>query len=718
MVHFKSVSNVILTSLAGLAFLAAAATTGSTYLAVSAPIVDIANSKAQTAANLAAKDVEQRLTRGVRSANDMAHMLVALRHMGIKDRNQANQIFIATLKANPQILGAWVGWEPNAFDGQDAQFGGAPGHDKTGRYIPYWNRASGEIKLEPLVDYDKPGAGDYYQLAFKSGEPQIIEPYEYPINGKTVLMTSVAIPIKENGQVVAVAGIDMALDGISKAVAAVRPYESARAALVSGGGLVAANSDGKGLVKPHPLWDKLPTLKKAVSSGQSASIDGDVSGNGISHFISPVKFDGIKTSWSLILSVPKSIILGSLSTFKLAALITLAAVLCLVALLAAVVGRRLSRPVKTLSAAMAQISGGNYATEVPELHRMDEFGDMARALEEFRVQREERDRLRREAEASRLEREEAEHQAAQARLDAERQRAQQEEQLRADAENQRRQAIIDMAQRVEEKVGSLLHNVISSVDEMREQASTVSTTVANAEATASSGAESADSAAQNVQAVASAAEELTATLHEVTAQVERSASIAQAASEQTEQTTAVIATLNEAAQKIGTIVQVIQSIADQTNLLALNATIEAARAGEAGKGFAVVASEVKSLASQTSHATDEVSTQVAQIQQQVTKAVEAINGIRNTINTVTESSTVIAGAVQQQKGATSEIAQSAQNASDGTTTVSRAIAEVSEHSQQSRSVVEKMIAKTLALSDQANRLQAEFDTLINQLKAA
>jgi methyl-accepting chemotaxis protein len=227
-----------------------------------------------------------------------------------------------------------------------------------------------------------------------------------------------------------------------------------------------------------------------------------------------------------------------------------------------------------------------------------------------------------------------------------------------------------------------------------------------------------EEAATNVETVAGATEELTASSNEIGDQMNRSSRIAQQAVEETSRTNATVDGLAQAAQKIGDVVQLIQQIAGQTNLLALNATIEAARAGESGRGFAVVASEVKSLATQTAKATEEISAQIAGIQEATAETVRAIRNIGGTIGEISEISTMIAAAVRQQVSATGEISRSVQQASQGTTEISRSINKVTQTAGQTGETSAKALEDSAQLAQQAVNLRAEVGRFLKMLRAS
>ena len=198
----------------------------------------------------------------------------------------------------------------------------------------------------------------------------------------------------------------------------------------------------------------------------------------------------------------------------------------------------------------------------------------------------------------------------------------------------------------------------------------------------------------------------------------QSTEIAGQAVAEANRTNVTVQGLSEAAQKIGDVVKLISDIASQTNLLALNATIEAARAGEAGRGFAVVANEVKSLASQTAKATDEISSQVGAMQNATAGAVQAIESIGRTIGTINEIASAISMAVEQQGSATQEIARNVQEAAQGTHQVSSNIAAVNREASKTGSAANQVLSSAEQLSDQAATLRTDVDRFLASIRAA
>jgi methyl-accepting chemotaxis protein len=221
-----------------------------------------------------------------------------------------------------------------------------------------------------------------------------------------------------------------------------------------------------------------------------------------------------------------------------------------------------------------------------------------------------------------------------------------------------------------------------------------------------------------VQTVAASAEELSASINEISRQVAHSSGMTDKAIGEARRTDAVVQALADSARQIGDVVGLISNIAGQTNLLALNATIEAARAGDAGKGFAVVASEVKGLAAQTSHATDDISRQITQIQSATHEAVQAIQGIVATITEVGSIATAIAAAVEEQGAATREIAGSVQQAATGSQQVSSSIGIVNDGARATGEGAGKVLDAAAGLSDRARTLDAAMRDFLSAVKAA
>jgi methyl-accepting chemotaxis protein len=378
---------------------------------------------------------------------------------------------------------------------------------------------------------------------------------------------------------------------------------------------------------------------------------------------------------------------GEISTFLLLGLAAFASVAG-VLLTWVVVGRSVISPIMSLRAAVQRLAEGDFDTPIPQASRADELGAMARGIDGFR-----------------------ETLADARRLEASAKREGNDRARRADAIA----AVVDQFEENLGRIVSMLHNAVGDGVTASRTLEDIAGTSADRGANVAA---SAQEASENVKAVAAAAEELSASIHEIRSHVARSSTTAMTASEDAQRATAIVDELSGAVARIGDVVRLINDIAGQTNLLALNATIEAARAGEAGRGFAVVASEVKSLAGQTAKATDEIQQQIEAVQRATAAAVGAISGFGVTLQTVSGAVEAIAVAVEQQSSATSHIASNIAVAASGAEALSQGVDALTAEVDRTR-IVSSEIQHTMArMNEEADRLRGSVDGLRSGIRAA
>jgi methyl-accepting chemotaxis protein len=353
------------------------------------------------------------------------------------------------------------------------------------------------------------------------------------------------------------------------------------------------------------------------------------------------------------------------------------------------VQRSISVPLTRVVHSLSELAAGNTAAHVHGLERGDEIGKVADAVQLLRAKMIEADQLR------------AEQSEVEQRL------------LR-----QRQADMNELANSFEATVGDIVETVSSASSELEVSAKTLTASAESAQTRTTMVAAASEEASTNVQSVASATEEMASSINEVSRQVQESARMASDAVGQARNTTDRVSELSKAAARIGDVVELINTIAGQTNLLALNATIEAARAGESGRGFAVVASEVKALSEQTAKATGEIGEQISGIQTATQQSVGAIREISGTIEKLSEISSAIAAAVEEQGMATQEISRNVEQAAQGTRQVSSSITDVQRGASETGSASSQVLSAAQTLSRDSDRLRREVAKFLGTVRAA
>jgi methyl-accepting chemotaxis protein len=354
------------------------------------------------------------------------------------------------------------------------------------------------------------------------------------------------------------------------------------------------------------------------------------------------------------------------------------------------VRRNVVNPILGIADGVDKLAAGDFAVVLPGVSRKDEIGRMAQAVETFKTKAIER--ARREAAEKAVE--------AKALADA------------------RRAEMHELANAFEAAVGVIVETVAAASSELETAAGSLTNTAESTHHLTASVASASEQASSNVQLLAAATQQLSASVNEIGTRVQESSVIAGEAVKQAHMTDARIAELVNAASHIGDIVKLITSIAGQTNLLALNATIEAARAGEAGRGFVVVAREVKTLAAQTGKATDGIAAQIASMQIAISESVAAIEEIGTTISRISDITTMIAVAMEQQDAVTGEIARNIDQAAQGTRQVAANIADVNHGAARTESASTQVLASAKSLSRDSDHLKREVEKFLRVVRAA
>ncbi|MGL3605031.1 methyl-accepting chemotaxis protein [Rhizobium sp. G187] len=690
----------------------AAAIIGSSYGAIRNAGIE----KMQTAAITAAADAEKTLTLAHQMVVGMEASLSALRERGLVDRDAATASLRKSLERFPGAIGVSTGWEPNAFDGRDADFAGKPMHDQTGRFLPYVYRSAGTIKSDVLVDYDKPGAGDYYILPVTTGKDVLLEPYVYPVDGKDVLMTTISVPMIENGKTLGYVGADIDLRETAAKLAAQRPLGDGYVALLSSANAFVSHPDAS--VMGKSLKDSgfdVTAWQSLINAPGTVRTLSDRDGQEHLAIAIPIKpFAG--AVWNVVVSVPSATVLGVLSeTVRTSTLIIAAATVILI-LVGSLLASRFTSRINRVIGQTTEIAAGRLDVELTDRDRADELGDLSRSLQVLLENNRQKVELEKAAEI-RFEQEEIE------RVERSKGHKAREEEIRFVVEELRaglaRLSDGDMTVRLEKPFSPSLDEIRGNFNESIEKLRAAMLSFRDNATTIENGSReirsAADDLARRTEQQAASVEETSAALSQITRSVRESTERAEAAGVQVSRTKEsaersgdvvrsaidAMSAIEKSSDSISNIIGVIDEIAFQTNLLALNAGVEAARAGEAGKGFAVVAQEVRELAQRSANAAKEIKTLITASSDQVKHGVSLVDQTG-------EALTAIVTEVQSINTNVQAIVEAAREQSTGLHEINAAVNVMDQGTQKNAAMVEETNAASHTLVTEVQSLSARL----------
>ncbi|CAM2162241.1 methyl-accepting chemotaxis protein [Paraburkholderia sacchari] len=520
-----------------------------------------------TAANIAAQ-----LNAASSTAHRLAEFLAADRRQGGANRQLAIDFMRRIAEANPDYLGVWTIWEPNAFDGRDSEFvRRTAADDGTGRFIPTWGRYTGKLSLEPAVNYDVGTAdGDYYRLPRRAGHDIVMEPSTYSTGGKDILLSFIEVPMFENGKFLGVTGVDLYFPKLQAGLERIRPFGTGFVSLVSQAGKEIA--DGRGAAKPSVSESFDIEQRAAARAGRRLVTETTFDGEKVLRMMIPIPIGETGASWSLVVTVPERAVLAGVTKQRAwAAAICVLSILAVSMLLALSIDRSVLRPMggepETAQRIASRVSAGDLTGQVA-LARGDTSSVMA--------------------------------------------------------------AMATMQQSLRRIVSTIRH----AAESIAVSSTQIAESNEDLSGRTSQQAAAIEEASASMEEFAATIQENSSNAFEANALASDAAVAAAKGGDAVGQVVTTMRRILESSEEITDIVGLIESIAFQTNILALNAAVEAARAGENGRGFAVVASEVRNLAQRSASASKDIRELVATNRDLVTRGTGLADEAGTTMNDI------------------------------------------------------------------------------------
>lgn len=620
-----------------------------TYISITTKeeALDSARTLAMTTSEKIGTLVQAELDDVMNSARTLAVSLVGMKETDITNRAAVNEILRRNLEANPSWKGLWTLWEPDAFDGQDADYINKLGSDYSGRLMSYWARTDSGLEHTPIEDYEQEGEGDFYLLAKNSGKEIIMDPYVFKVGNEDVMMTSLVVPIIDNGKTVGVVGVDISLAHLQSVMDQFKLFDTGYAHIYSNTGVIVTSPEdglmGQTMGKAYP-GETVPLILDAIREGK-VYVEEDPD---LYKLYTPIKTGLTETPWSAAIIIPMKEITANSEAMTRSVIV--AGVVTLLAM-GAVVILLTSSIVKPLGSSVAIgefMSKGDFTQKVPAayLRRSDEIGTLSRVFAQ-------------------------------------------------------------LLESMKEMIGKVNMNAASvaaasqQLSAGAEELAVGSSNQAESVQTVSELFQEWSNAINSVASDASAASEL---VNQTSGIASEGSGIVQQSVEGMNRVREHVTRLEADSQRIGEIIEVIDDIAKQTNLLALNATIEAARAGDQGRGFAVVADEVRKLAERSGGATKQIADIIKGMQKNTADSVEAVqHGVVYT-EKAGEAFAHITSMVNESAGKVMDIAAASEEQAAQAAEVATAIETISSSTEETAATSEESAATAQSLAELAEEL--------------
>jgi methyl-accepting chemotaxis protein len=650
-----------------------------------------------------ARDIEVWMDPYVDAARTTAQVMEEYEQIDVDERRPIFDVFIKALtEKNPELTGVGTVWEPNALDGRDALNVNAKGSDRTGRFVPYWYRTRTGVDVQPLKDYEVPGAGDYYLVSKRTGSETVIDPYWYNVDGEQRLVTTMTAPIKKDRRVIGAVCIDLGVAVMQEHVKKIRPYEGSVAAIFSNGGLVSAHFDESRIGKPMSETERntagnyLGALVNAVREGKEYSFTHYAPSLGREMFFVSVPFDIGKTTtpWSLLIGIPTSVITGPVYRMLIFSIIISVVMLLVMSAGAIFIARSISKPLNRVVTMLGDVGNGDLTVHL-DIKSKDEIGEMAKSLNMTL------DKIRQLVLVIR------EKASSLSKIGTD---------LSANM-TETASAINEITANIQslkiqtEKGNSSVEESSTAMEKITEHIDTLNLRI--------------DEQASSVSQSSAAIEEMLANIQSVTQSLVKNAENTLSLSSASEMGRASLQNVVEDIQGIAReseglleINAVMENIASQTNLLSMNAAIEAAHAGEAGKGFAVVADEIRKLAESSGEQSKTISGVLKKMKSSIDKitgstqtVLDKFEAIDHGVRTVSEQEEHIRGAMEEQGEGSKQILEAVSRMNEITGRVKDGSTEMLSDSQNVIETSKNMAAVTNEIANGMSEMAVGADQI-------
>jgi methyl-accepting chemotaxis protein len=641
-------------------------------------------------ANEKANEVETWFESYISMTESLAQVMEKYKDIELTQRRPLFNLLIRTMAENhPEAAAAASCWEPNALDGMDALYANTAGTDETGRFIPYWNNTPQGLSLTNLEYYETPGAGNYYLISKNTGRLSLTDPFMYTIEGHSRLLSSVTFPIKDQQRFVGAMMVDIDISVIQDMVQKIHPYEGSVAAVFSNGGIVSGHYDSSRLGKPMTETEKdtagpyLRELIEAVRTGNEYTFTNVIPGKGEMRFFNvPLTTGESQAPWSLLIGIPRRVIMAPIYNMLLASSIISGVMIVLTIAGAFLLARSISSPLTRMAAAL-EIAGAGDLTKRIDIKRSDEIGTMTASFNSTI------DNIRsfimtinnKTSSLSRIGSTLSANMTETAAAINE---------ITANIKSLKAQAL-KQSTGVNE-AGAVMQKIITNIHKLNEEI---------------------DKQAVSVSQSSSAIEEMLANIQSVThtlvdnaANVKNLAGASEVGRTGLQEVAADIREIAHESEGLLEINGVMENIASQTNLLSMNAAIEAAHAGEAGQGFAVVADEIRKLAESSGEQSKTISTVLKKIKDSIDKITSSTGAVLNKfeaidagVKTVSRQEENIRNAMEEQGAGSKQILE--------------AVGQMNEITGQVKSDSQEMMTGGMEVMETSQTLEAIAQELTN-----